>query len=476
MDAAAMAAAKCARRSRVRLRTHGTRGRRCALAGDRIARMGIGHGAAAARVDAATRTGTSSRRRWTAVDRGASRADCDAVERCPLVDDPPDATGDRAGLRRAGAPRRPRRGPRLLGATAFVERAPELERRIRFMARRSSGRRGARPLAIGVGILSVTAAWVAPRPPVPISPVPPVTPATVVSVAQTPVTPPTIAPRLVADSSRQLVRPSVSSKPADVRRDTAVIAASVPAPADTTPKQRGVPTAPPFVRTGLMTDLAGTVDTIFHRLFDGIALTADQETKARDLLMNLAQEQAAQDQIVMQALTSSQPKRAAIQAQRDSALRALLTTDGDRAAFDARVAPPIGGGRSGGRGNDSLAGGRGGRGGGRGTPPGGGRGPGRGASPAAIADAMFHRLFDGLALTPAQEGDARGIIAQAQDDLQAFALPLLPLRLARRSGGGVVMQAQSDSAFAALLATDADRATLHARVIVVPLPPGRPQP
>ena len=63
---------------------------------------------------------------------------------------------------------RPRRRLMLLGATAFAERASQLERRIRAIGmRRGVGARGVRVLAISIGVAAVSLAWVAPRPAVP---------------------------------------------------------------------------------------------------------------------------------------------------------------------------------------------------------------------------------------------------------------------------------------------------------------------
>jgi len=63
---------------------------------------------------------------------------------------------------------RPRTGPRLIGATAFAERAEQLERRIRAITRRRMrASRGARAVAALAGFGVVSVAWVAPRPPVP---------------------------------------------------------------------------------------------------------------------------------------------------------------------------------------------------------------------------------------------------------------------------------------------------------------------
>ncbi len=63
---------------------------------------------------------------------------------------------------------RPRRRLALMGATAFAERASQLERRIRAIGqRRGSASRRARLGAAAVGVVVVSAAWVAPRPPAP---------------------------------------------------------------------------------------------------------------------------------------------------------------------------------------------------------------------------------------------------------------------------------------------------------------------
>jgi hypothetical protein len=208
-------------------------------------------------------------------------------------------------------------------------------------------------------------------------------------------------------------------------------------------------------------------------LFDGITLTPDQEAKARALLTGLEAEQIAQNAILFQAVTSTLSKRVSLQAQRDSALRALLTSDADRATFDERVAPPAAGrgGRSGGPPPGSLGDGRGGgrrgAGGGDGSPGGRGGGGGRGVPTLVIVDATFHRLFDGITLSTEQEATARDLITRTQQDLQAITLPPPPQHLVWRPViGVVVMQAESESALAALLTNDADRATLQSRISV----------
>src|SRR5439155_755409 len=109
------------------------------------------------------------------------------------------------------------------------------------------------------------------------------------------------------------------------------------------------------------------------------------------------------------------------------------------------------GGRSAGGGLGGRAGGDGGRGGG-----------GRGAVPEILVDATFHRLLDGLTLTPQQEATARAVIAKAQTDLQALMPPPRPIQVMMRfDSRAVIMQAESESAFLALLTNDADRATLQ---------------
>src|SRR5207249_469478 len=245
----------------------------------------------------------------------------------------------------------------------------------------------------------------------------------------------------------------------------------------------GTPNALPLLQGPGPQDVPRRVDVVFHRLFDGIALTPEQEAKARDLLTQLQTEQVAQDQIVLQGMRSWFPKRAVLLAQRDSALRALLTSDADRTAFDARIAPPVAGGRgtSGAPRPDSSAPGRSGgrRGGGDGGAGGRGNGggAGRGSAMSLIVDAMFHRLFDGITLTPDQEARARGTITKAQQDIQALMPPPVPVRLATRPVLGVVlMQAESESALVALLTNDADRAALKSHIVVSVPPLAPPQP
>ena len=390
---------------------------------------------------------------------------------------------------------RPRLGPRFMGATAFAERATQLERRIRIIGRNRArtSSRGARAVATFVGLAALTIAWVAPRPSVPmrapatratptvvlaptdsISPAPSPRPS-IAAVMREPHAPLKAAAEPTPDSAHALRPPTVGSD----SNALPVASAAAAEPQGAGPTRAD--TIPPVGGRGQGRGGGPNVDSLFHRLFDGITLSADQEAKARELLSRLAAEQLAQSATALQAALNSLPKRAALQAERDSALRALLTSDADRAAFDARAAPP--GGRAGGRsgappfvlplGGRSAGGGPGGRAGGDGGRGGGGRG----AAPELLADATFHRLLDGLTLTPQQEATARAVIAKAQTDLQALVPPPRPIQVMMRfDSRAVMMQAESESAFLALLTNDADRATLQSRIVVAPiirLPPQR---
>jgi beta-lactamase regulating signal transducer with metallopeptidase domain len=401
---------------------------------------------------------------------------------------------------------RPRRRLALLGATAFAERASQLERRIRAIGRRrGSASRRARLGAAAIAIVVVSAAWVAPRPPAPprashpTSPAPAAKPAPhdssvaplhSTAVAQTSTVPnksmrsteaingalakQSPAAGLAVDSGRHSETPAALQ----TLRDSAalpetLIRRQVPGPVVTRPFA-GAPTQ-------------GT-DSIYELLFNGITLTQDQEAKARELITQLQAAQALQMANTVRALIAAAPLRQALQAQVDSALERLLTSDADRTLLRSRFAPQVAGGRGrsgggavgavyvgdslvfGGGGRGARVGGGGGRGGGGGG--GGARGgAGFGATAAAdITDLLFHRYFDGIALTPQQEGDARAILTKWQADVRALNPPALPPILMRLPfSNQVVMSPESAAAFASLLSNDADRATLqsHIRVEVI---------
>jgi len=415
---------------------------------------------------------------------------------------------------------RPRRRLALMGATAFAERASQLERRIRAIGRRrGDASRRARLGAAAVGVVVVSAAWVAPRPPAPARVSHPTTPAPIAKPAPHDSSVAPVQGRAVADVSPAPTKPAVvasvptkHSQPSPNAADSAhnsELASSLKKVTDSaavaeTLTRRQVPGPVVARAAGLGGAPPQEADSVFERLFSGITLTQDQAAKARELIDQLEAAQVAQMASTMRALLAAMPLRQAIQAHADSTLENLLTNESDKTLLHSRFIPqvPGGRGRSGGGGGvgagavsaafvgDSMfvgGGGRGGRvgGGGRGAAPvvtgvagivGGGRGGARGGGGAGglsevnVSDALFHRYFDGIALTPQQEGDARTILAKMQADMRAVNPPASPPIIARPPfSNQVVMSAESAAAFAAILTNDADRATLqsHIRVEVV---------
>jgi beta-lactamase regulating signal transducer with metallopeptidase domain len=408
---------------------------------------------------------------------------------------------------------RPRRRLMLMGATAFAERASQLERRIRAIGggggggrRRVRASRLTRIAVAGIAVVVVTAAWVAPRPPVPARASSPVnTPAPVITAPRADSTahtrgtadvqaspkPGTPKPAVVAHDSA-LAKPSRSTPVNDDSTPHQIVAApavrdSAPAPTSPTLARRDVP-GNVVLRQSAPLDVAPQrSDSIFEYLFAGITLSPSQEAAARDLVRQLEMAQVTQMTNTLKALVAAQPLRQAIQAQADSGLEALLTDDADRATLHSRFAPQVPGGRGGGRsaslvGDTTfvLGGGRGARVGGGGFAPaagvggGGGRGGARGGggalSPAAAANAVdlvFHRLFDGIALAPQQESDARAIIGKMQADMRATNPPVPATIIARRPFSNMVtMGPESAAAFGSLLSNDADRATLQSHIVI----------
>ncbi|MDB4874742.1 MAG: blaR1 peptidase family protein [Gemmatimonadetes bacterium] len=357
---------------------------------------------------------------------------------------------------------RPRRGPRLMGATAFAERATQLERRIRVLGRHRTGTpRVARVAAACVGILALTAARLAPHPAVP-------------SRAAAPFA--TFAARVPA-------LPVQVETQAEPQVDTAV-----PKPIAMQPRAEA-PLQPATVRcdgSGSGQDSA-LVATVFRQLFDGVSLTIGQRASACDILVALAREQVAEDSAAAVTVPLSQGGRALIQARRNLSMRALLTNDADRATLDARLAQTPGGrGRSGGPLPDALGGGRRGRGALFDTlvvVAGGGRSASLPSDPPVarslnslttmmgrqIAGITFDRLFEGIALTPDQDALAHDLIDRAQQQTQALLPPRPVVRLRVNPVTGMVtVRASDDAALLALLSNDADRATLRSRIMRIP--------
>jgi beta-lactamase regulating signal transducer with metallopeptidase domain len=381
---------------------------------------------------------------------------------------------------------RPRSVPRFLGATAFAERAAQLERRIRLLSRhRVRTSPAARALAAGIGLVALSVAWVAPHPTAPArttagSPAasrssnakPEATPmAPAANRGSVPGEPPAATDVELRGAPESMLRvdtsaSSVARESGNARDSSSerlhVAAQCVPAGA-----QEGNP----------------LVDSIFHRLFGGIDLTPDQAERACLTLVTLHLTQRVQDLTAGQVMLANRLERQALLARRDSALRSLLTNEADRAAFDARVARTGGGRRrSGGGGADSLAGGR--RGGGNAVSPGlrrGGEGR-RGGAPVPVrpdwtspefvslmAEAAYHALMGGIPLNAEQEAAARELIVSTQRQLVALRPEFAPPVLRYDPVQGIVsMQAASAAELMALLSSDADRAILQSRIAIVP--------
>ncbi|HEV8447183.1 MAG TPA: M56 family metallopeptidase [Gemmatimonadaceae bacterium] len=429
---------------------------------------------------------------------------------------------------------RPRRRLALMGATAFAERASQLERRIRAIGQRrgrASHRTGL--VVAGIGLVVVTAAWIAPHPAAP--------PRASHSVTPSPTTKSTprdstVVPRQTQAVAQASTTPAktttlngTASKPsqplhvaADSARTSELVSSQKKlkdsaAPSETLPR-RELP-GPVVTRPIGLAELPVQIgtDSTFARLFGGITLTPDQETKARALIAQLEAAQVEQMSNTLRALMAAAPLRQAVQAHADSTLENLLTNDADKALLHSRFVAQVPGGRGrsgggaggggtvgagavarGGFAGDSLFIGGGGRGarvggggrgaasvvtgdvvvdGGRGVAPvvtgaiaveggrGGGRGGAGGLTEVNATDFLFQRYFNGIALTPQQEGDARTILTKMQADMRALGPPVAPAIMSRPPfSNQVVMSQESAAAFAAILTNDADRATLASRI------------
>ena len=383
---------------------------------------------------------------------------------------------------------RPQR-PGLIGATAFAERAAQLERRIQVLARhRTHTSRVARAVAAGVGLVAVSVAWAAPRPAVSVhSPVF----AEVPAVHVTPTRQPTVAVQPL---------PPAKAAPRVVEKKPVVTPVSFQ-PSDSAPRAVSLGSLGPCLRVGSNT--SAFVDSLYLRLFDGIKLTSDQEVIACVTLINLEHDQAIKDQEANAVVAARQAQRVALETVRNAALRELLTTDADRAAFDASAAQAASGerggggfGRGGGAGargaggaivsvvgdsafrlmvaRDTIAGGRERVGGGRAG--GGGRVGGTGdvirvaATVGQVMNQMtYQRLFNGITLTAEQQARAQEMIAKTQTDIQAALTALvIPPALLRVNpfNGAVLMAPESAEVLFSLPSNEADRTKLRERINV----------
>jgi len=223
--------------------------------------------------------------------------------------------------------------------------------------------------------------------------------------------------RASGDSSRPAAPMRVLTTPIDTppqRERTGQSAQVVPGPIDLPAP------GPPRLST----------DSLFETLFGGITLTQEHATRARSLLDSLEASQLTQTALTVKRLTEVTPR---LQPHLDSVLLALPTNANDVETLRSRLTLPLSG------------------------------------------DGLYSRLFDGIAMSSDQEAAARAAILQFQNDRRALMPPLEPPILGvRRNPTRVVMRPPSDSAFMALVSSDADRATLQSRVSVV-IPPSRPR-
>jgi hypothetical protein len=182
-----------------------------------------------------------------------------------------------------------------------------------------------------------------------------------------------------------------------------------------------------------------STDSLFETLFSGISLTQEQATQALVLLASLQAAQLAQTTNTMKRLQESLPQRQALYGQFDSTLLTLPTNGADVATLRSRLPQPV-------------------------------------APDGRIGElgAGYDRLFAGIALPPDKEAQARAAILRFQQDIRALnPRPEPPILGIRRNPTRVMLRPASDSAFLALLSSDADRATLQSRINVVN-PPSRP--
>ena len=357
---------------------------------------------------------------------------------------------------------RPRRGPRLVAAAAFAERAGGLERRIRAIARRRDRvSRGARAGAAIVGLVVVGIAWVAPHPSLP------------VRVA--------IMPSSGVSSSAAAIGSPRSdhTKPTEPLQ----VAPKTPDVLETRPAPRRGPVMPPPVKStdavivGIPRRAFSQLDSlIYDRLFAGLKLSSDQETAARLFLSSLAALQVQQDRSMVPRNVQSTVARLRLTQERDSALLVLFADDADRALLTSRLAAMQGGGIGGGRrgrssnpsGTDVPAGMSvgGPRSGGRGRVGGGDTSQQAAQISNVIDDVVFGLLFNGISLSAEQDASARSILSSYRQKITATIPDPLPFQLRLQGTDNVVMRPESRAALLAILSNDADRDAVSSRIVV----------
>jgi len=349
---------------------------------------------------------------------------------------------------------RPRRGPRLVAAAAFAERAGGLERRIRAIAaRRDRVARGARAGAALVGLAVIGIAWAAPHPSLP----PRITIAPSPIVAKTPGDAATLENKKPAEL-------------APVRSET------VQGPLATRAVRRGPILLPPMkagdgVTVGIPRPVFSQLDSlIYDRLFHGVALSADQEIAARLLLSTLSALQAKQDQAIVVANVQNTVLRIRLNQERDSLLLSLLSNDADRDVLSARLKSiQLGGGRRGRSGNATSevpAGPMGGqRSGARGRVGGAGSSLQEVPASGSIDDLLFGILFNGIPLSPEQEAAGRTVLTTYRQKIAPTIPEPMPFQLRLQGTTDVLMRPESRAALLAILSSDADRAVVDSRIL-----------
>jgi beta-lactamase regulating signal transducer with metallopeptidase domain len=350
---------------------------------------------------------------------------------------------------------RPRRGPRLVAAAAFAERAGGLERRIRAIAsRRDRVTRGARAGAAVVGLAVIGVAWAAPHP--------------------------TLSPRLMIAPSTRPPQSTQSPVPALENKKPSELVRAGPEPLETRKVERvsrGFLLPPAKIGEGAIVGVPrpafSQLDSlIYDRLFTGVTLSADQEIAARLFLRSLSALQAKQDQALVASNVQSAIVRVRLTQERDSSLLSLVSTDADRDLLAARLtSTPMGGGRRGRSSNPTTEipvgmqmGGP--RSGGRGRVSGGDAS--RQAVPVfqVIDDVMFGILFNGISLSTDQEAAARSTLKTYREKIAQSIPEPTPFLLRLQGATSVVMRPESRDALMAILSNDADREVVGSRIVV----------
>lgn len=379
-------------------------------------------------------------------------------------------------------------GKRLMGATAFAERATQLERRIRVLGRhrRVSGTTAV-TLACCVGVLALSAAWIAPHPAAPRKPSSTVLPSSP-SASQSDRHPDKKVDSLSdLQPRRTTVQRNDTLKRDTTTRDTTVrvrvdsattVFAKRKVRGDTlVALARSVVFDGQIVRGDTVLNVSGAalirapdipIDSVASRLLAGMNASSDQETRVRQIFQRLRDLQR------WMADSEEEIRRFRdVLLKRDSAFRALLTNDNDRARFDtlvaqrasrgagARIGGAGPGARGGGAANDSSVA----------IPrsPDGAGGRGRSGGAGGV-DALIQRVFDGISLTAAQQAEARDIVQRTQarvrdaqprgSDAPVFGIDVMT--------GRVAMSAAYANSIEQIFSKESQRATLRSRLAVLP--------